>query len=188
MKHPYVIFNSQVRVPSVRRIVVWVIMFILTFISFFLILSFSQSTHGPYSFIAIGLLFTFLGRKLTGNISNKDTLIALRFDRQCRNFSWIQGNKTIHFRAEEARLLKSENDQLFFDVRGETLFFPAWVSASGNLRTMLHLKGGGEYLFLDFFSAVTEVQMLLRISIDQKLEVRALDFYDGNPRPYNRIF
>ncbi len=118
----------------------------------------------------------------------QDNLISLRFDRECRNFAWIQGQKEIKFRAEEAKLVKIENDQLYFDVRGETLSFPTCVSAAGNFRTMFHLKGGGEYLFLDLFATITKIEMLLRISFDQKLEVRAIDFYDGKPRPYNRIF
>ncbi len=114
--------------------------------------------------------------------------ISLRFDRECRNFSWIHGKKEVHFRSEEARFIKTENDNLYFEVRGETLTFPTWVTAAGNIRTMFHLKGGGEFVFLDLLSALTKIQMTLKIRFAPKLEVRAMDLYDGKPRPYNRIF
>lgn len=174
---------------SVKRILIWtfiLILLILTLIIYILI-TFDHVLLWP-GIALIVFLFIGGGVKWMGRVK-PDGRVALRFDRECRNFSYESAEEKLVFSAAEAKFSKIEQGNVHFTVRGKDLTFPARVTAAGNVRTMLHLKGGGEFLFLDLLSIVTKIEMSLLTGFkNEKLEVRALNFYTGEPLPYNRIF
>lgn len=189
MSYPYVIYSSQFTMSSLKRILIWTFVTILLIITLFV---YTSLTFGHPLFwlgaLVIVALFTWGGVKWMGSM-RPDEKVALRFDRECRNFSYETKDKKIQFTGLEARPLGVQSGNLLFEVRGEKLSFPLKVSAVGNIRTVLHLKGGGEYLFLDLLSVVSKIDYSFSTEFrGNKLEVRAHEFFTGEPVPYNRIF
>ena len=89
----------------------------------------------------------------------------------------------------ELFLRDKRSEVAIFCVGGNAQEDRARDTAAGSLRTMLHPKGGGEFLFLDLLSIVTKIDFTLLTGFkNEKLEVRALNFYTDEPLPYNRIF
>ena len=73
--------------------------------------------------LLIPLALIIIGRKWMRSKKYPD-LIELRFDEGLKNFSWGGNSELIAFRNGEATYLRTEENKVFFEVQGMTLWFP----------------------------------------------------------------
>lgn len=140
-KLPYCLYSASFPPGSLRRIGIALFIVLATLITT-AIAAFIFHTYEGFQWLLllITIGYFLLGKAWMNRVSHRG-LNVLRFDRDCQNFQFVRGKEIISFRAEEARLLKTEDDENHFEVRGIPLSFPVRVYSIGNFRTALYLSG-----------------------------------------------